>query len=102
MLSISDLHAIHKSCPGSSIESMDEYTKVSYNGEKILELTHNCMRIRPIMYNKLDKYMKYYIESTYTVNTVEEVDTTRGFMRINTSDVDLIIDIINKIIEKLR
>ena len=102
MLNISDLHAIHKSCSGSSIESMDEYTKVSYNGEKILELTDNCIRIRPIMYNKLDKYMIKYIELACTVDTVEEVDKSRGHMRINTSDVDLIIDIINKIIEKLR
>ena len=102
MLNVSDLCTIRKSCPGSSQETMNEYIKVSYNGEKILELKDNCIRIRPDMYNKLDKYMKYYIESIYTVNTVEEVDTTRGCMRINCCDVNLIIDIINKIIEKLR
>lgn len=102
MLNIRDLGRIVDGCPDSSMEPKKEYMKISYNGEKILELTDNCIRIKPNIYNKLDKYMKYYIESTYTVNTVEEVDRTRGFMRINSCDVDLIIDIINKIIEKLR
>ena len=102
MLNIRDLGRIVDGCPDSSMEPKKEYMKVSYNEEKILELKDNCIRIRPDMYNKLDKYVKYYIESTCTVDTVEEVDKSRGHMRINTSDVDLIIDIINKIIEKLR
>ena len=102
MLNIRDLGRIVDGCPDSSMVAKKEYMKVSYNGEKILELKDNCIRIRPDMYNKLDKYMIKYIELACTVDTVEEVDKSRGHMRINTSDVDLIIDIINKIIEKLR
>ena len=72
MLNIRDLGRIVDGCPDSSMVAKKEYMKVSYNGEKILELKDNCIRIRPDMYNKLDKYMIKYIELACTVDTVEE------------------------------
>ena len=102
MLSSSALQRIYNSHPGLSMEVKAQYIKVSYNEKKILELNDNYIGIKPDVYNMLERYMKYYIETTYTVNTVEEVDRTRGYMRINCCDVGLIIDIINCIIEKLR